>query len=62
MQKILGIIGWIGTALVMGAVAIRLAVNVGKLNPDYNQYGTYLAWAGLVAVSLYMAEIGRAHV
>ena len=55
MQKILGIIGWIGTALVMGAVAIRLAVNVGKLNPDYNQYGTYLAWAGLVAVSLYMA-------
>lgn len=55
MQKILGIIGWIGTALVMGAVAIRLAVNVGKLNPDYNQYGTYLAWAGLVAVLLYMA-------
>lgn len=55
MQKIFGIIGWIGTALVFGAVAVRVAVNVGRLSADYNQYGTYLAWAGLVAVLIYMA-------
>ena len=49
MQKILGIIGWIGTVLVFGAVAIRF------LHPDWNQYATYAAWAGLVAVLIYMA-------
>ena len=49
MQKILGIIGWIGTALVFGAVAVRM------FYPEWNQYATYAAWAGLVAVLLYMA-------
>jgi ABC-type uncharacterized transport system involved in gliding motility auxiliary subunit len=49
MQKILGIIGWIGTALVFGAVAIRM------FYPDWNQYATYAAWAGLVSVLVYMA-------
>ena len=49
MQKILGIIGWIGTALVFGAVAIRM------FYPDWNQYATYMAWAGLATVLIYMA-------
>jgi ABC-type uncharacterized transport system involved in gliding motility auxiliary subunit len=49
MQKILGIIGWIGTALVFGAVAVRM------FYPDWNQYATYAAWAGLAAVLIYMA-------
>ncbi|HWI18566.1 MAG TPA: Gldg family protein [Vicinamibacterales bacterium] len=49
MQKILGIIGWIGTALVFGAVAVRM------FYPDWNQYATYAAWAGLVSVLIYMA-------
>jgi ABC-type uncharacterized transport system involved in gliding motility auxiliary subunit len=49
MQKIFGIIGWIGTALVFGAVAIRF------FYPDWNQYATYGAWAGLVCVLIYMA-------
>jgi ABC-type uncharacterized transport system involved in gliding motility auxiliary subunit len=49
MQKILGIIGWIGTVLVFGAVAVRM------FYPDFNQYATYAAWAGLVAVLIYMA-------
>src|SRR3982751_4048833 len=49
MQKIFGIIGWIGTALVFGAVAVRL------FHPEWNQYATYAAWAGLVAVLIYMA-------
>ncbi|MBY0497114.1 MAG: GldG family protein [Cyanobacteria bacterium] len=55
MQKIFGIIGWIGTVLVFGAVAVRLGVRFNSLNPDWNQYATYAAWAGLVAVLLYMA-------
>ena len=49
MQKITGIIGWIGTALVFGAVAIRM------FYPDWNQYATYAAWAGLASVLIYMA-------
>lgn len=49
MQKIFGIIGWIGTVLVFGAVAVRM------FYPDWNQYATYAAWAGLVAVLVYMA-------
>jgi ABC-type uncharacterized transport system involved in gliding motility auxiliary subunit len=49
MQKIFGIIGWIGTVLVFGAVGIRF------FYPDWNQYATYAAWAGLVCVLIYMA-------
>ena len=48
VNSIIGIIGWIGTALVFGAVGIRF------LRPEWMQYGTYLAWAGLVCVLLYM--------
>ena len=49
MQKIFSIIGWIGTILVFGAVALR------QLRPEYGQYATYAAWAGLAAVLIYMA-------
>jgi ABC-type uncharacterized transport system involved in gliding motility auxiliary subunit len=49
MQKIFGIIGWIGTALVFGAVAVRM------FYPEWNQYATYAAWAGLASVLIYMA-------
>src|SRR5689334_5072982 len=49
MQKAFGIIGWIGTVLVFAAVAIRF------FHPDWNQYATYGAWAGLVCVLVYMA-------
>ena len=55
MQKILGIIGWIGTALVFGAVGARAAVSAGMIPPEWNQYATYAAWAGLAAVLIYMA-------
>lgn len=59
INRILSIVGWIGTALVFGAVAIRF------LRPEWNQYATWAAWAGLVAVLLYMAgqwrEIGAAY-
>jgi ABC-type uncharacterized transport system involved in gliding motility auxiliary subunit len=47
LQKILGIIGWIGTALVFAAVAIRF------VRPEWDQYAVYGAWAGLACVVLY---------
>ncbi|OFW15241.1 MAG: hypothetical protein A3H29_10325 [Acidobacteria bacterium RIFCSPLOWO2_02_FULL_67_21] len=47
LHRILGIVGWIGTALVFGAVAIRF------IRPEWDQYGTWAAWAGLALVVLY---------
>jgi ABC-type uncharacterized transport system involved in gliding motility auxiliary subunit len=47
MQRILDIIGWVGVALVVAAVAVRL------LRPEWNQYVMYLLGAGLVLVVLY---------
>ena len=49
MKQITGIIGWIGTALVFGAVAVRF------FRPEWNQYATWAAWAGLASVLVYMA-------
>lgn len=49
IQRVLGIVGWIGTALVFGAVAIRF------IRPEWDQYAVYAAWAGLAAVLLYTA-------
>ena len=48
VKQTVGVIGWIGTALVFGAVAIRF------LRPEWMQYGTWLTWAGLVCILLYM--------
>lgn len=47
MQRILGFLGWLGTVLVFAAVAIRF------LRPEWNQYGTWAAYAGLALVVLY---------
>jgi ABC-type uncharacterized transport system involved in gliding motility auxiliary subunit len=47
LQRIFGIIGWIGTALVFGAIAVRF------FRPEWDQYATYAAWAGLACVVLY---------
>ena len=41
-NRIFSFIGWLGTALVLGAVGIRYFL------PARDQYATYLAWAGLV--------------
>jgi gliding motility-associatede transport system auxiliary component len=48
LNRIAGIVGWIGTALVAAAVAIRL------FKPEFGNYGYWLAWAGLACVVLYM--------
>src|SRR5437867_4739125 len=47
VNRILSIVGWIGTAMVFVAVGIRFGL------PAKEQYASYLAWAGLVCVLLY---------
>src|SRR5216117_4408159 len=47
LNRILSLIGWLGTAMVFVAVAIRFGF------PAKDQYAYYLAWAGLVCVLAY---------
>jgi ABC-type uncharacterized transport system involved in gliding motility auxiliary subunit len=47
VNRILSLIGWLGTALVFIAFAIRFGY------PAKDQYAYYLAWAGLVCVLAY---------
>ena len=53
VNRIFSFIGWLGTALVLGAVGIRFFL------PARDQYATYLAWAGLVCMVLYIASQWR---
>ena len=57
LKRILGLLGWLGVALVFAAVAIRF------LLPQYQQYYNGLAIAGLVCTLLYILsqwrEIGQ---
>src|SRR5471032_2232658 len=47
INRILSLVGWLGTGLVFVAVAIRFGY------PAKEQWAYYLAWAGLVCVLLY---------
>jgi ABC-type uncharacterized transport system involved in gliding motility auxiliary subunit len=47
VNRILSLIGWLGTALVFVAAAIKFGF------PSKEQYAFYLAWAGLVCVLAY---------
>jgi ABC-type uncharacterized transport system involved in gliding motility auxiliary subunit len=47
LQRILGIVGWLGTTLVFAAVAIRF------VRPEWDQYAVWGAWAGLACVVAY---------
>lgn len=47
-NRIVGVIGWVGTALIFAAVGIRF------LRPEWMQYGTYMTYAGLVCILAYM--------
>ncbi|MDA1185188.1 MAG: GldG family protein [Acidobacteria bacterium] len=47
LYRILSFLGWVGTALVFGAVAVRL------MRPEWDQYATWSAWAGLALVVVY---------
>jgi ABC-type uncharacterized transport system involved in gliding motility auxiliary subunit len=53
VTRIFSFIGWLGTALVLGAVGIRYFL------PARDQYATYLAWAGLACMALYIASQWR---
>ena len=53
INRIGSLIGWLGTALVFGAVGVRL------FRPEWNQQAQYAAWAGLACVLLYMASQWR---
>ena len=53
VTKIFNIIGWLGTALVLGAVLIRFGM------PAREQYAYYMAWGGLVCMLLYMLSQWR---
>jgi ABC-type uncharacterized transport system involved in gliding motility auxiliary subunit len=53
LNRIGTIVGWVGTVLVFGAVAVRI------VRPEWNQYAYYSAWAGLAFVLLYMASQWR---
>ena len=57
INRILSLVGWLGTAMVFVAVAIRFGM------PAKDQYAYYLAWAGLVCVLAYTLgqwrEIGK---
>jgi ABC-type uncharacterized transport system involved in gliding motility auxiliary subunit len=47
VNRILSLVGWLGTAMVFVAVAIRFGL------PAKEQYAYYLAWAGLICVLAY---------
>ena len=47
VQRILGILSWVGVALVFGALVVRFT------KPEWDQYATWAAWAGLGLVVLY---------
>ena len=49
VNRILGFIGWLGTALVIASVLVRFGL------PAKEQYVPYLAWAGLVCLLAYSA-------
>jgi ABC-type uncharacterized transport system involved in gliding motility auxiliary subunit len=53
LKRILGLLGWLGVALVFAAVAIRF------LKPEYQQYYNGLAIAGLVCTLLYILSQWR---
>jgi ABC-type uncharacterized transport system involved in gliding motility auxiliary subunit len=46
-KRILGILSYVGMALVLGALAVRL------LKPEWDRYAAYAAWAGLALVVVY---------
>jgi ABC-type uncharacterized transport system involved in gliding motility auxiliary subunit len=53
LKRILGLLGWLGVALVFAAVAIRF------LKPEWQQWQSGLALAGLGCTLLYMLSQWR---
>lgn len=63
LNRILGFVGWLGTALVFAALAVRIAGRFRTLDPRWDPYVLGAATAGFVCVLLYAAgqwrEIAR---
>lgn len=53
MNRIFSVIGWLGTAIVLAAVGVRYFL------PAREQYATYLAWAGLACMVVYLLSQWR---
>ena len=49
IKRVLGVLSYVGMALVFGALFIRMSDALS----DWDQYATYLAWTGLALVALY---------
>jgi ABC-type uncharacterized transport system involved in gliding motility auxiliary subunit len=52
-NKISAVMGWLGTALVVVALALRF------LKPEWDQYRSYTAYAGLACILVYLAAQWR---
>ncbi len=52
-QRILGILSYIGMALVVAALVIQMGGERLGLGPEWDQYGRYAAYAGLALVVIY---------
>ena len=58
MNRILSFLSWVGIALLLAAVAVRLGPTLGLGNvikPGWDKYATYLFWGGVLLVALYTA-------
>jgi ABC-type uncharacterized transport system involved in gliding motility auxiliary subunit len=55
VKRILGVLSYVGMALVFGALAIRARETLGieALGAEWDQYAVYAAWTGLALVVLY---------
>ncbi|HYS27827.1 MAG TPA: GldG family protein, partial [Vicinamibacterales bacterium] len=53
IKQILNIVGWLGTALVVAAVVVRIGISQGRFAQNWDVYAKYGAWAGLACVVLY---------
>ncbi|MGQ0733722.1 MAG: GldG family protein [Acidobacteriota bacterium] len=53
-KQIIGVIGWVGTALVFGAVAVRIVGRFGSVPPEWLQYVPWFTWAGLACIVVYI--------
>ena len=53
IKSVLNIVGWLGTAMVVAAVVVRVGIWQGRFAERWDAYATYGAWAGLACVVLY---------
>jgi ABC-type uncharacterized transport system involved in gliding motility auxiliary subunit len=58
VNRVLSFLSWVGIALLLAAVALRLGPSFGLANvikPEWDKYATFLFWGGVVLVVAYTA-------